>query len=113
MIDTAHLDNAAINHWRETRALPDGPDMAQRACVFHDTLTRFVLPLCTAMRDRPDNENPVTHSVYLVDVSSISLKQAWDLKDFAQDISWILATCYPETIKYIFVGWHLYSLRYY
>ncbi|BCR85398.1 CRAL-TRIO domain-containing protein [Aspergillus chevalieri] len=55
------------------------------------------------MTDRPDPSVPVTNSVYLVEASVISLKQAWDLKDFAQDVSWILATCYPETIDRIFV----------
>lgn len=112
MIDAAYLNHAAMVKWRRTRTItpssPDGPapsaDMAQRALVFHDGLTRFVLPLCTAMTDRPDPLVPVTNSVYLVNASCISLKQGWDLKDFAQDVSWILATCYPETIDRIFVS---------
>lgn len=112
MIDAAHLNHAAMIEWRKTRTItpssPDGPapsaDMAQRALVFHDGLTRFILPLCTAMTDRPNPSVPVIKSIYLVDASCISLKQAWDLKDFAQDVSWILATCYPETIDRIFVS---------
>ncbi|KAF7162403.1 hypothetical protein CNMCM6106_009377 [Aspergillus hiratsukae] len=106
MIETAHLDQKAIAHWRQTRELSghsNSPDMAQRALVHFDYLTRFVFPLCSAMRDRPQPSEPVTKAVYLVDGSSICLRQAWNLRDFAQDSSWMLATCYPETIDRIFV----------
>jgi hypothetical protein len=107
MIETAHLDQKAIAHWRQTRELSghsNSPDMAQRALVHFDYLTRFVFPLCSALRDRPQPSQPVTKAVYLVDGSSICLRQAWNLRDFAQDISWMLATCYPETIDRIFVS---------
>lgn len=117
MIDMAHLDQAAMVHWRETVAIPcqnsytDGgkvtPDMEQRASVLHDYITRFVFPLCSAMNDRPEMSKPISKSVYMVDASSLGLKQAWDLRDFARDISWILSTCYPETIYRIYVS-HIY-----
>ncbi|PYI16058.1 CRAL/TRIO domain protein [Aspergillus violaceofuscus CBS 115571] len=99
-LDVAHLHTDAMQHWRHTRSLTDqnAPDMAQRACAFFDTLTRFILPLCTAAAG-----TPVTKSIYLVDAKALSLKQAWNLRDFAKEISWILATCYPETIETIFV----------
>lgn len=86
------------------------PDMEQRAAIHFDSLTRFVLPLCTAMGDRPDPTIPVTKSIYIVDASAISLKQAWDLQDFARDISWILSTCYPETIDRIIVS-NIYTMN--
>ncbi|KAB8222338.1 CRAL-TRIO domain-containing protein [Aspergillus novoparasiticus] len=76
--------------------------MAQRATVFHNSLTRFVLPLCSAMDDRPNPSMPVSNAVYIVDASVVSVKQAWNLKDFTQEVSWILMTCYPETIERIF-----------
>ncbi|PYI32729.1 CRAL/TRIO domain-containing protein [Aspergillus indologenus CBS 114.80] len=100
-LDVAHLHTDAMQHWRHTRALTDqaAPDMAQRAGAFFDTLTRFILPLCTAAAG-----TPVTKSIYLVDARALSLKQAWNLREFAKEISWILATCYPETIETIFVG---------
>jgi hypothetical protein len=78
--------------------------MAQRVTVFHDSLTRFVLPLCTAMRDRQKPTTPISNAVYVVDASAVSVKQGWDLKDFAQEISSILITCYPETIERILVS---------
>ena len=78
--------------------------MLQLASVFHDGLTRFVLPLCTMMTDRPDLSGPITSSVYLVDASRLGLKQGWALKTFAQEISWLLSTCYPETITRVYVS---------
>ncbi|KAB8248166.1 CRAL-TRIO domain-containing protein [Aspergillus flavus] len=109
----AHYDQAAMAQWKKTRDMScctdptvtstAGPNMAQRATVFHDSLTRFVLPLCSAMDDRPNPSTPVSNAVYIVDASVVSVKQAWNLKDFAQEVSWILMTCYPETIERIFV----------
>jgi hypothetical protein len=114
MIDMAHLDQAAMVHWRETVEIPSQdactnvgkitPDMEQRASVLHDYITRFVFPLCSAMTDRPETSKPICKSLYVVDASSLDLKQAWDLRDFTRDISWILSTCYPETIDRIYVS---------
>lgn len=114
MIDMTHLDQAAIIHWRETTAIPHQDactgggkialDMEQRASVLHDYITRFVFPLCSAIKDRPETSKPISKSIYLVDASTLCLKQAWDLRDFARDISWILSTCYPETIDRIYVS---------
>ncbi|GAB1196225.1 hypothetical protein APSETT444_005493 [Aspergillus pseudonomiae] len=76
--------------------------MAQRAMVFHDTLARFILPLCSAMSDWPNLSTPVSNAIYLVDASVVSVKQAWNPKDSAQEVCWILMTCYPEIIERIF-----------
>ncbi|KAE8152336.1 CRAL/TRIO domain-containing protein [Aspergillus avenaceus] len=113
MVDMAHYNHAGLAHWKKTRTMSccrdpflectDGPNMSQRVSVFYDSLTRFVLPLCSALKDRPNPSIPVSNAVYVVDASVISIKQAWDLREFAQDISGILMTCYPETIEKIFV----------
>ena len=107
ILDTSHLDTAAITHWRDTcNPTANSSNMAQRVCVFHDTATRFILPLCSAMRDRPDGSSPsrpIMNCLYLVDVSTVTLKQAWGLTDFAREVSWILERCYPETIQCIMV----------
>ena len=76
----------------------------QRAVAFHDTMTRFIFPLCSAMRDRPNPETPISGAVYLVDVSSLSLKQAMEVRNFAQDISKLLATSFPEVLHTVFVS---------
>ncbi|KNG86291.1 hypothetical protein ANOM_005953 [Aspergillus nomiae NRRL 13137] len=76
--------------------------MAQWTMLFHGTLTRSVLPPCSAMSDRPSPSTPVSNAIYLVDASVASAKQAWDLNDSAQEVYWILMTCYPEIIERIF-----------
>ncbi|KAJ5286374.1 hypothetical protein N7524_001680 [Penicillium chrysogenum] len=82
---------------------PPKPDMLQLASVYYDHLVRFVIPLCSMMTDRPNPSVPATNSIYVVDASSLGIKQAWGLRSFAQEISWLLSTCYPETIERIFV----------
>ena len=114
MVDMAHYNQSAMAEWRKSRdmsyctdptvAAKGRPNMSQRAMVFHDSLTRFVLPLCSAMSDRPNPLTPISNAVYIVDASVVCVKQAWNLKDFAQEVSWILMTCYPETIERIFVS---------
>ncbi|KAJ5094985.1 hypothetical protein N7532_007276 [Penicillium argentinense] len=110
MFDLAKLDKAGLASWETTRisvgwsdAESGKPDMLQMASVFHDGFVRFVLPLCTMMTDRPNPSTAITSSVYLVDASSLGLKQGWSLKMFVQEISWLLSTCYPETITRVFV----------
>lgn len=86
MFEMTALDNVATEHWREARdmqwnknsfdAYTDGPRMSQRALVYNDSLTRFVLPLCSAAPDRPSRLTPVRNSIYIVDASYLSLKQA-------------------------------------
>ncbi|KAL4961086.1 SEC14 family lipid-binding protein [Aspergillus stella-maris] len=97
-IDVAALNKETMAHWRETRNPPSGsPSMEERALVYFDTFTRFLLPLCSAVRGEP-----VTSCVYIVDVSCLGMKQAWDLREFAQAASWVLSTCFPETIHRVY-----------
>lgn len=77
-----------------------------RATAALDYVTRFVLPLCSAMSDRPNPSEPVTSAVFLVDIASFSFKQAWNVRGYAQDISRLLATCYPETVDRVYVSAH-------
>ncbi|KAJ5116915.1 hypothetical protein N7456_001263 [Penicillium angulare] len=110
MFDVGRLDKPALTLWEDTRnrkgwsdSTKEKPSMLQIASVFHDGLIRFVLPLCTMMTDRPNPSTAITSSTYLADASGLGLKQGWSLKTFAQEISWLLATCYPETISKVLV----------
>lgn len=116
MFELSHLDQTTLARWEETCRSPGWthsqsgetsrpkPDMLQLASVFHDSFTRLVFPLCSAAKDRPSPAEAITNSIYLVDASSLGLKQGWNLRSFAQNISWLLSACYPETIKHVFVG---------
>ncbi|KAI0469141.1 CRAL/TRIO domain protein [Xylaria cf. heliscus] len=74
-----------------------------RAITSLDYLTRFVLPLCSVRADRPDPDQPVSKAVYIVDITYISLRQAWNIRGYAQSITGLLATCYPEVVDKIYV----------
>lgn len=76
----------------------------QQAVAFHDTLTRFILPLCSAIRDRPDPDTPVSSAVYLVDAASVGWKEAYTLRHYGQDSSTLLSTSFPEVLKTVYVS---------
>jgi hypothetical protein len=132
MIDIGALSKEPMAHWRATRTAAPAPsgqqqqqqeevvkvtsrhttNMAQRALIFFDGLTRFILPLCSAVRDartsscqsREENGNGgVLKCVAIIDAATVSLKQGWDVRDYAREISWILATCFPEVLDRIYV----------
>lgn len=80
------------------------PTKMLRLFALYENLTRFVMPLCTAMSDRPNRETPVTQSNNIVDISNVGLKQFWNLKTHMQDASQLATAHYPETLDRIFVG---------
>jgi hypothetical protein len=55
------------------------------------------------MQDRPNPETPISSAVYLVDVASFGIKQALDVRSYAQDISKLLAISFPEVVDTVFV----------
>lgn len=74
-----------------------------RLFALYENLVRFVLPLCSAIPDRPQPETPVSLSNNIVDISGVSLKQFWNLKGHMQDASQLATAHYPETLDRIFV----------
>jgi hypothetical protein len=60
--------------------------------------------MCSAMSDRPEPDRAVSSAVYLVDIASFTFRQAWNVKGYAQDISKLLATCYPEVVDTVYVS---------
>ncbi|KAL3487201.1 CRAL-TRIO domain-containing protein [Aspergillus germanicus] len=130
MIDIAALGKEPMAHWRATRTVPapsgsggqqdrvkvttsrHTTNMVQRALIFFDGLTRFILPLCSAVRDAQtsscqsregNGEGGVLKCVAIIDAATVSLKQGWDVRDYAREISWILATCFPEVLDRIYL----------
>ncbi|QDS77905.1 hypothetical protein FKW77_000721 [Venturia effusa] len=74
-----------------------------RLFALYENLTRFVLPLCTAIKDRPHPETPISQSNNIVDISNVGLKQFWNLKSHMQDASQLATAYYPETLDRIFI----------
>jgi hypothetical protein len=86
---------------------PEGtiPPRMMRLHALYENLTRFVLPLCSAVKvGRPHPETPVSQSNNIVDISGVGLRQFWNLKNHMQDASTVATALYPETLDRIFVS---------
>ena len=74
-----------------------------RLFALYENMTRFVLPLCTALTDREHPRTPITQNNNIVDISGVGLKQFWNLRTHMQDASTLATAHYPETLDRIFV----------
>ncbi|KAL8966058.1 MAG: hypothetical protein Q9183_003537 [Haloplaca sp. 2 TL-2023] len=79
------------------------PSRMLRLFALYENLTRFVMPLCSAVPGRPNPETPVDQSNNIVDISKVGLKQFWNLKSHMQDASQLATAHYPETLDRIFI----------
>ena len=74
-----------------------------RSFVVFDGLTRFIMPLLSAVRDRPGAEEPVTKTLILADIAGLDMRQLWNLKRYLQDFNALLAINYPEILDRVLV----------
>lgn len=74
----------------------------RRAYVVHEHLTRFVLPLCTAMQDRPDS-TPVTKQIIIADITGVSVGKIWSLRHYIREFSTTLSVNFPEVLDRVLV----------
>ncbi|KAL8640103.1 MAG: hypothetical protein Q9228_002939 [Teloschistes exilis] len=79
------------------------PSRMLRLFALYENLTRFVMPLCSAVPNRPNPESPVDQSNNIVDISRVGLKQFWNLRSHMQDASQLATAHYPETLDRIFI----------
>ncbi|KAK4612927.1 SEC14 cytosolic factor [Fulvia fulva] len=79
------------------------PRKMLRLFALYENLCRFVLPLCSAVPDRPNSETPVSQSSNVVDLNRVGLAQFWKLRAHLQDSSALATAHYPETLDRIFV----------
>lgn len=79
------------------------PSRMLRLFALYENLTRFVMPLCSAVPGRTNPETPVDQSNNIVDISHVGLKQFWNLKSHMQDASTLATAHYPETLDRIFI----------
>lgn len=76
--------------------------MLRLFCTY-ENLTRFVLPLCSAMSDRADPKSAVTATTCIVDISGVGLLQLFRLRNHMQAASALATAHYPETLGKTFV----------
>ena len=70
----------------------------------YEHLTRFVMPLCSAIPERAEPDEAVTKIVCIVDISNISIRQVWSVRGYIQDIGRLFAVNYPEILAKVFVS---------
>ncbi|EOD47899.1 putative cellular retinaldehyde-binding triple function protein [Neofusicoccum parvum UCRNP2] len=96
--DSSHKTSQAV-------ATPNSkvPTKMLRLFALYENLTRFVMPLCSAISERGHPETPISQSNNIVDISKVGLKQFWNLKGHMQDASTLATAHYPETLDRIFI----------
>ncbi|EJD38834.1 CRAL/TRIO domain-containing protein [Auricularia subglabra TFB-10046 SS5] len=99
----SHNTHSGFNHHHSKHPGQHTPARMLRLFALYENLTRFVMPLCTAARDRPNTETPITQSSNIVDISGVGLRQFWNLRSHMQDASQLATAHYPETLDRIFI----------
>ena len=64
----------------------------------------MVMPLCSAMTDRPSSEIPISKQLIIADISSLGMRQVWQLKSYLKSFSDLLALNYPEVLDRVLVS---------
>jgi hypothetical protein len=111
VFEVKHLNSKTMSAYEKsaketrTKAESDGkiPGKLLRLFALYENLIRFVMPLCTALKDRDYPDTPITQSNNIVDISGVGLKQFWNLRTHMQDASTLATAHYPETLDRIFV----------
>jgi len=67
--------------------------------VLHETMTRFVLPLCDSLPHKPST--PVSSVTTIIDLAEVSLSTMWSLRSHLQQASTMATAHYPETLNAI------------
>ncbi|KAF2144392.1 uncharacterized protein K452DRAFT_245186 [Aplosporella prunicola CBS 121167] len=108
LFEISHLNSKTIAAYETTSkqsSIPNTnvPVKMLRLFALYENLTRFVMPLCSAIPDRAHPETPISQSNNIVDISNVGLKQFWNLKGHMQDASQLATAHYPETLDRIFI----------
>lgn len=77
---------------------PLSPVHVRRSYAMHDHATRFVMPLCSAVKDRPNPDVPITKQVIIADITGLGIMSAWKMRDWVQGMGQLLSTNYPEVL---------------
>lgn len=96
--DAADLKASDLHH-RNTST-------ASNAILFSTLLEyfkRFTIPVCNAVANRPNPQNPVVSGTTIVDIRGVSIRQWWALKDHINEASKQHAKQSPDTLDQSFV----------
>ncbi|BGP26173.1 phosphatidylinositol transporter [Rhodotorula toruloides] len=73
-----------------------------RMFALYEHMLSFVLPLASST-PRPHPESPISGSSTIVDVSNVSLRRFWNLREHMQRASVLATARYPETLGSIYL----------
>ncbi|PCH40318.1 CRAL/TRIO domain-containing protein [Wolfiporia cocos MD-104 SS10] len=85
----------------ELDAVPP-PRRYQRIIALYETMTRFVLPLCSAL-PHPGAPTPVSAVTTIIDLAHVPLSALWGLRAHLGEASALATANYPETLAAIAV----------
>ena len=75
-----------------------------RACAVHDELTRFIMPLCSRVKEISGSESYlITKQTVIADISGLSLSQLWSLRGHLERFNKLLAISYPDILDRVLV----------
>ncbi|KAA1473730.1 CRAL/TRIO domain-containing protein [Dentipellis sp. KUC8613] len=75
----------------------------QRIVALWEFMSRFTLPLCTALPHPHDDKTPISTVTSIIDLESVSLGTMWSLRHHLQQASELATAHYPETLHRIAV----------
>ena len=113
--DVRELDSKTMAAYKHSSSLGPNPKLAGlkapgvvsapllRAFAVFDDLTRFIMPLLSAMPDRPDADKPVTKTLIIADITGLDMRQLWNMKRWLQDSIKLLSDNYPEILDQVLV----------
>ncbi|KAF3912785.1 Patellin-3 [Dactylellina cionopaga] len=112
LFQVGHLNDKTMSAYAKSTATqkstakiagnPKTPDRLLRLFALYESMTHFVLPLCSTL-PREHSETPVDSTNNIVDISGVGLKTFWNLKNHMQDASTLATAHYPETLDRIFI----------
>ncbi|KAL8675548.1 MAG: hypothetical protein Q9168_000060 [Polycauliona sp. 1 TL-2023] len=111
IFDFGKLDSKTMNAYKEASASIYGMQKrgssehavsaeVLRSFIVYDSLTRFVMPLCSGIAGGPD---PVHKTLQIVDITGIGLRQVWNMRAYVQDLAKLLSGNYPEILDRVFL----------
>ena len=74
-----------------------------RAFTMFDTLTRFVMPLCSAVPNRKNPDVAITKMICVADISNVGLRQFWSMRGYILDFGKLVGINYPEILDQVLV----------
>jgi hypothetical protein len=116
ILDLSHLNPATVaahktssNTAAKPSMQPESPAVSslhvRRAYAIHDHLTRFAMPFCSAVADRPNPKTPITKHIILADITNMGgIIRGWKMRDFVLEFDKLLNRNYPEILDQVFVS---------